>query len=95
MFLGISLLCTSATFSKLFCCELFQTVVNLLATLLPIKSPVASAVFGITVFAVVLRTSVSVYFALSRSCWLYLSLRFLLIFLPIFSHICLAKDKNP
>ena len=41
--LGISLSC--ATVSELFCCEFFETSLVLVAVLLPIKSPVASAAF--------------------------------------------------
>ena len=42
--LGISLSCSFVTVSELFCCEFFETFVILSAILLPIKSPVASAV---------------------------------------------------
>ena len=43
--LGISLSRLFVTVSELFCCEVFEIFVNLLAILLSIKSPVASAVF--------------------------------------------------
>ena len=43
--LGISSLCSFATVSELFCCECLETFVILLAILLPMKSPVVSAVF--------------------------------------------------
>ena len=41
----IYLLWSFVTVSILFFCEVFETFVNLLAILLPIKSPVVSAVF--------------------------------------------------
>ena len=75
--------------------EVFETFVNLSAILLPIKSPVASAVFWIALFEAVLSASVADCLAWSRSFWFYLLLKFLLIFLPIFLPIFLAKDKNP
>ena len=43
MFFGISF--SLATVSKLLCDEVYETFVTLSAFLLPIKSPVASAVF--------------------------------------------------
>ena len=43
--LAISLLCSFLTFSNLFCSKVFETLVILSVTLLPIKSPVASAIF--------------------------------------------------
>ena len=43
--LGISLSCLFVTVSELFCCKFSETFVILLAILLPIKSPVASAIF--------------------------------------------------
>ena len=41
----ISLLCSFVIVSELFCCEFFEIFVFLLAILLTVKSPVASAVF--------------------------------------------------
>ena len=55
--LGIFLSCSFVTVSELSCCELSETFVILLAILLPIKSPVASAVFRITFFEIVLSAS--------------------------------------
>ena len=52
----------------------FKTLVILSAILLPIKSPVASAVFWITLFDAVSMTSVVDFVALSRSFWPYLLL---------------------
>ena len=46
--LGTSLSCSFKTVFELFCRERFETFVILLAILLPIKSPIASAVFRIT-----------------------------------------------
>ena len=43
--LDISLSCSFVLVSELFCSELLETFVILLAILLPIKSPVASVVF--------------------------------------------------
>ena len=43
--LSISLSCSFVTVSELYCGELLETFVTLLAILLLIKSPVASAVF--------------------------------------------------
>ena len=59
--------------------SLFQFV-NLLAILLPIKEPVDSAVFWIALFEVVLSASVTDFLAWSKSFWLYLLLKFWLIF---------------
>ena len=72
---------------KLLCDESFEAFVILLAALLPIKSPVASPVFLIVFFEVVLSTSAVDFLTLSRRFWLYLPLTFL----PIFS----SKDKTP
>ena len=48
------------TISELFSCEFFETSVILLAILLPIKSPVASALFFlITLFEAVLNASIA------------------------------------
>ena len=55
-----------------------------LAILLQMKSPVASAVFWITLFEAVLNASVADFLAWSRGFWLHLPIKFLLIFLPIF-----------
>ena len=54
---------------------------------------VASAVFSNAFFGEVLGASVTNCLA-SRSFWLYLPLKFLLIFLPLFAVILLAKGKN-
>ena len=89
--LDISLSCSFVAVSALFCRECFESLVILLAILLPIKSPVASAVFSIALFKAVLNASVTDCLAWLRRFGLYLSLKFLLIFLPI----VLAKDKNP
>ena len=48
--LGISLLLSLVSISKLFCCKMFETSLDLSAILLPNKSAVASAVFRITLF---------------------------------------------
>ena len=81
--------------SELFlnCGKLFETFVILSAILLPIE-PVASAVFWITFFEVVLSASVADYLAWLISFWLYLPIKFLLKFLPIFLPMLFAKDKN-
>ena len=42
---GISLSSSFEIASELFCCEIFETLVTLLAILLPIRSPVTSSVF--------------------------------------------------
>ena len=93
--LGISLSCSFVTFSELFCGKPLETFVILLAILLVIKSLVASAVFWKTLFEEVLSASVANYLAWLRSFWLYLPLKFLHIFSPIFFIYILAKDKNP
>ena len=92
--LGISLSCSVIIISGLFCGEILQAFVILLAILLPIKSPVNSAVFWITFFEVVLSAFVADCLTWSRSFWQYLPLTFLLIFLPIFLLSFLTKDKN-
>ena len=55
----------------------FETLVILLAILLPIKPPVASAAFWIALFEAVFIPSVVDFLALSRSFWPYLLLKFL------------------
>ena len=67
--------------------DFLETFVILSTILLPTKSPVASAVFWITLFEAVFIASVVDFLAVSISFWLYLLLKFLLIFL--------AKEKNP
>ena len=57
--LGVFLPCSFVTVSELLCCEFFEAFVILTAILLPIKSPVASAVFSITLFEEVLSASVA------------------------------------
>ena len=47
--------------SELFCCEVFEDFIILSAIALPIKSPVASAVFWIALFEAVLSTSAADY----------------------------------
>ena len=64
--------------------DFLEALVILSAILLPIKSPVASAVFWIAFFEAVFIASVV---AVSKLFYLCLLLKFLLIFL--------AKDKNP
>ena len=93
--LGVSFPFSFVNVSELFCGEFLETFVILSAILLPIKSAVPSAVFWITLFKVVLSASLADYLPLSRSFWLYLPSKFLLIFLPIFLPIFLGKDKNP
>ena len=73
------------TVSEIFCNEFLGFFVNLLAILLPLKSPITFAVFWIALFeAVVLSASAADYVAWSRSFWLYLLFMFLLILLPMF-----------
>ena len=80
--LGVAILLSTA--AEIFCSNFFEAFVIPLATLLPIKSRVASAVFWIAFFETVLNASVVNYLAWLRRLWLYLLLQFLLIFLPIF-----------
>ena len=67
---GISLQFSFVTVSELFWCKFFETFVILLSNLLPIKLPVASAFFWITLFEVVLSAAVADCEAWSRSFWL-------------------------
>ena len=69
--IGICLSCSFVTISAFFCCEFFETFVILSAILLPIKSPVASAVFWMTFFEEVLSVSMADCLAWSKSFWLY------------------------
>ena len=79
--LGISLSNSFVIVSELFCVDLLDTFAILSAILLPIKLPVASAVFWITLFKVVLSSSVADSLAWSKKgFWLYLPLKYLLIF---------------
>ena len=82
--LGISLSCSFVTVSELFCCEFFETLAVLLASLLPVNSPVASAVFLMAFFEVVLSASVAHCLAWSISFWLYLPFKFFLYFYQSF-----------
>ena len=61
--LGISLSSSFVTVTELFWCKVFEISVILLGILLPIESPVVSAVFKITPFEVVLSASVADYLA--------------------------------
>ena len=68
------------TVSVWFCGEVLKTFAIVSATLSPVKSPVACAVFWITLSEAVLITSVADCLAWSRSFWLLnLSVKFLLI----------------
>ena len=60
--------------------DFFGTLVILSAVLLPIESPVASAVFWIALFDALFIASVVDFLALSISFWLYLLLKFLPMF---------------
>ena len=91
--LRISMSCSFVIVFELFYGELLETLI-LLAILLPIKSPVVSVAFLIILFVEVLRASVADCLAWSRRYWLYLPLKFLLIFLLIFFPTLLAKYKN-
>ena len=57
--------------------DFFETLVILSAILLPIKSPVASAVFWIALFEAVFIVFVVDFLALSRPFWLYLLVKLL------------------
>ena len=56
--------------------DFFETLVILSAILLPIKSPVASAVFWIALFQAVFIVSVVDFLAVSKRFWPYLLLKF-------------------
>ena len=67
LFLGVAL--STPTSVSLFCkafADFFETLVILSAILLPIKSPVASAIFSIAVFEAVSIASIVDFLALSR-----------------------------
>ena len=83
-----------STVPELFSYKPLQTFVTLSEILLPIKSPVAFAVILIAIFEAVLSASVTYCLAWSKGFWLYLSIKFLLIFLPMFLLTFLAKE-NP
>ena len=87
--LNASLSCSFSTISKLFCCKMFEIFIILSASLL------APAIFSIAFFEMVLSASVADYLVWSKSFWMHLLLKLLLIFLPIIWPIYLAKDKNP
>ena len=84
----------SSFVSELFCGKVFETLVILSAILLPIKSVVASAVFWIALFEVVLSAFVADYLIWAISFWLYLLLKCLFTFLLVFLNMFLTKDKN-
>ena len=72
---------------------LFLTFDICSAISLPVKSPVASAVFWIAFFEAVLSTPVANCLAWYRSFWLYLLLTFLLTFLWLFFPYFWHKTK--
>ena len=92
--LGIYLSCPFVTVSELFCYGLFEIPIILLAILLPIKSPLASAFFF----------NCSFWSSFTRICCRFFSMikKFLTVFTTqgftyIFTNILtifLAKDKN-
>ena len=90
-FLLVLVSLSSSLFCNLLECnsveDFFETFIILSTILLPVKSPVASAVLWIVLYEAVFTASVVDFFAPSRSFWPYLLLKFL----PTF----LAKDKNP
>ena len=63
MYLSFGFSVSLLTVSELFCGDSFETFVILLAVLLPIKSPVASAVFLFSLFEVVLCAVLSIFTA--------------------------------
>ena len=75
IYLSISILPTFCECSSLG--DLFEILSEILV---PIKSPVASAIFWIALFEAVFFASVVDFLALSRSFLLYLLLKFLLVF---------------
>ena len=89
LFLGVAF-SRSSFVSSLLCNSLvdfLETLIILSAILLPIKSPVASAVFWIALFEAGFIACVVDFLALLRSFWQYLLLKLL----PMF----LAKNKTP
>ena len=85
------------TVFELFYGEGLQTFVILIAILLPVKSPVASAVLWSALSEVVLSASVANCLAWWGSFWLYLLFRLFLYFstyLNVFGHI-LSKRQKP
>ena len=82
-----------STASYLFCGEVLKAFVTLLAPSWTIKLPFAFYVFRIALFeAVCICSDFRKFFSMI---WLYLLLTFLLIFLPIFFLLFLAKVKYP
>ena len=69
-------------------------LVILSAILLPMKSPVASALFWIALFDAVFIASVAEFLELWRRFWLYLLLKLLATLFACLT-MFLAKDKNP
>ena len=85
VFIGVSLSCSLWLFLNYLVVNFLKLVI-LLAILLPIKSLVVSAVFGITLLEEVICACICCRFlALSRSFWQYLPLAFAYIFRHIFS----------
>ena len=91
----LSLSISSWFVTQLFCTAVLEALVILSAISFPSKSPVASAVFWIALFEAVLSASVADYLTWSRSFWLYLLVKILLVFLLIFLPIFLVRVKNP
>ena len=73
-------------------CEGFAIFVILPAILLPVKSP---AELQNCFLSCSFCASEADCLSWSRSFWLYLSIKFLLTFLPIYLLIYLPRDKNP
>ena len=79
---------------ELLCGKVYETFITMSAILLPTRLPVASAVFWITFFELVLSAPVAGFLAILRRFWLYLPLKFLLIFLPIFYPYFTKRQKS-
>ena len=93
-FLSSSIISVSfVTIPEFFWSQVFQTIVILPPVVFPIKSSVVSAVFYAALFELVLNANVADYLIWSKSFWMYLPLKFLLILLPIFFDHNFSKRK--
>ena len=86
-FIMVNISCSFITVSKIFCGKVLETSVFLLATLLPIRSVVASSVVWIAFLEAVLSAYVGDCLAWPRRFWLYSLLTFFYVTLELITRV--------